>query len=105
AISEAERDYLLAAATEYFERPVTAADIAWSYAGVRPLFNDHKSKAQETTRDYVLTTEGDAATGALVNVFGGKLTTHRRLAEEALTHIEAVLGARGKPWTRTSKLP
>ena len=105
AISDAERDYLLAAATEYFERPVTAADIVWSYAGVRPLFNDHKSKAQEATRDYVLTREGDAATGALVNVFGGKLTTHRRLAEAALSHVEAVLGARGKPWTKTSKLP
>ncbi len=105
AICAAERDYLLAAATEYFERPVTAADIVWSYAGVRPLFNDHKSKAQEATRDYVLTREGDAATGALVNVFGGKLTTHRRLAEAALTHIEAVLGARGKPWTKGSRLP
>ncbi len=105
AISEAERDYLLAAATEYFERPVTPADIAWTYAGVRPLFNDHRSKAQEATRDYVLTLEGDAATGALVNVFGGKLTTHRRLAEEAMARIEKVLGARGRPWTRTSKLP
>ena len=104
-ISDGETQYLLAAATEYFERPVTAADIVWTYAGVRPLFNDHKSKAQEATRDYVLTTEGDAATGALVNVFGGKLTTHRRLAEEALGHIEKVLGKRGKPWTKGSKLP
>jgi glycerol-3-phosphate dehydrogenase len=47
----------------------------------------------------------DAATGALVNVFGGKLTTHRRLSEEALEHIEKVLGKRGKPWTKGSKLP
>jgi glycerol-3-phosphate dehydrogenase len=104
-ISEAETLYLLAAAAEYFERPVTRADIVWSYAGVRPLFNDHKSKAQEATRDYVLATEGDAASGALVNVFGGKLTTHRRLAEEAMERIEAVLGKRGKPWTKGSKLP
>jgi glycerol-3-phosphate dehydrogenase len=105
AISEEETQYLLAASTEYFERPVTAADIVWTYAGVRPLFNDHKSKAQEATRDYVLTTEGDAASGALVNVFGGKLTTHRRLSEEALEHIETILGKRGKPWTKDSKLP
>ena len=104
-ISEEETNYLLAAATEYFERPVTQTDVVWTYAGVRPLFNDHKSKAQEATRDYVLTTEGDAATGALVNVFGGKLTTHRRLAEEAMEHIEKVLGERGKPWTKGSKLP
>jgi glycerol-3-phosphate dehydrogenase len=104
-ISDEETHYLLATATEYFERPVTPADIVWTYAGVRPLFNDHKSKAQEATRDYILTTQGDAATGALINVFGGKLTTHRRLAEEAMERIEAILGPRGKPWTRGSKLP
>jgi glycerol-3-phosphate dehydrogenase len=104
-ISEGEVQYLLAAASEYFQRPVTAADIVWSYAGVRPLFNDHKGKAQETTRDYVLTLEGDRATGAVLNVFGGKLTTHRRLSEEALDRIETVLGPRGPKWTRGSKLP
>jgi glycerol-3-phosphate dehydrogenase len=104
-ITDEETRYLLAAAGEYFERPLTIADIVWTYAGVRPLFNDKKSKAQEATRDYVLTTEGDATTGALVNVFGGKLTTHRRLSEEALEHIEKVLGKRGKPWTKGSKLP
>ena len=104
-ISEEETTYLLAAATEYFEKPVTWQDIVWTYSGVRPLFDDHASKAQEATRDYVLTTEGDKATGALVNVFGGKLTTHRRLSEEVLERIEKVLGARGKPWTKGSKLP
>ena len=105
AISADEIEYLLSAATEYFERPVSRADIAWSYSGVRPLFDDHSSKAQDATRDYVLTRDGDVATGALVNVFGGKLTTHRRLAEEALERIEDVLGARGKPWTKGSHLP
>jgi glycerol-3-phosphate dehydrogenase len=105
SITDAETDYLLAAASEYFERPAARADIVWTYAGVRPLHNDHKSKAQEATRDYVLSTEGDAASGALVNVFGGKLTTHRRLAEEVMQRIEKVLGPRGKPWTKGSKLP
>ena len=104
-ISEDETQYLLAAATEYFEKPVTWQDIVWTYAGVRPLFDDHASKAQEATRDYVLRTEGDAKTGAVVNVFGGKLTTHRRLSEEALGHIEKVLGRKGEPWTKGSKLP
>src|SRR3982751_6520300 len=97
-ISEEETQYLLAAATEYFEKPVTWQDIVWTYAGVRPLFDDHASKSQEATRDYVLTTEGDKDSGALVNVFGGKLTTHRRLSESVLERIEGVLGARGKPW-------
>ena len=100
-----ERDYLLAAATEYFEKPVTAADIVWTYSGVRPLFNDHKSKAQEATRDYVLTVEGDKESGSLVNVFGGKLTTHRRLSEEVLERIEKLLGPKGAAWTKGSKLP
>ncbi|HEX4298682.1 MAG TPA: glycerol-3-phosphate dehydrogenase [Devosia sp.] len=104
-ISEDETQYLLAAASEYFEKPVTWQDIVWTYSGVRPLFDDHASKAQEATRDYVLKTEGDAATGAVINVFGGKLTTHRRLSEEVLERIEKVLGAKGKPWTKGSKLP
>lgn len=104
-ISDDETDYLLGAVAEYFERPIGRADIVWAYAGVRPLFDDHKSKAQDATRDYVLTDEGDAATGALINVFGGKLTTHRRLAEDALSRIETLLGARGPKWTAASKLP
>ncbi|MEO6395987.1 MAG: glycerol-3-phosphate dehydrogenase [Devosia sp.] len=104
-ISEAETRYLLAAATEYFQKPVTWKEIVWTYSGVRPLFDDQASAAQEATRDYVLKLDGDKATGALVNVFGGKLTTHRRLAEEVLEQIEAVLGARGKSWTAASKLP
>jgi glycerol-3-phosphate dehydrogenase len=104
-ISDEEQNYLLSAATEYFERPVTWQDIVWTYAGVRPLYNNHKNKAQDTTRDYVLTTEGDKESGALINVFGGKLTTHRHLAEEVLERIEKLLGAKGKPWTSSSKLP
>jgi glycerol-3-phosphate dehydrogenase len=104
-ISDEETQYLLSAASEYFEKPVTQPDIVWSYAGVRPLFDDHASKAQAATRDYVLRTEGDALTGAVINVFGGKLTTHRRLSEEVLERIEKVLGAKGKPWTKGSKLP
>ncbi|MEP7241305.1 MAG: glycerol-3-phosphate dehydrogenase [Devosia sp.] len=103
-ISGDEQNYLLSAAAEYFEKPVTWQDIVWTYAGVRPLFNDHKGKAQEATRDYVLkVAEGDVP--PLLNVFGGKLTTHRRLAEEALERVEKLLGTKGKPWTRGSKLP
>nr|WP_295883580.1 glycerol-3-phosphate dehydrogenase [uncultured Devosia sp.] len=104
-ISEGETDYLLGAASEYFAKPVTSDQIAWSYSGVRPLFDDGASAAQEATRDYVLKVDGDAATGAAVNVFGGKLTTSRRLAEAVLDKIEGVLGKKGKPWTKTSRLP
>ena len=105
AISDAETDYLLAAASEYFTDPVTRDEIVWTYSGVRPLFDDGASAAQEATRDYVLKLEGDAGTGALVNVFGGKLTTYRRLAEAVLEKIESVLGKRGEKWTAGSKRP
>jgi glycerol-3-phosphate dehydrogenase len=104
-ISQGEIDYLLSAASEYFADPVTKDEIVWSYSGVRPLFDDGASAAQEATRDYVLKVDGDATTGAVVNVFGGKLTTYRRLSESVLDKIEAVLGKTGETWTARSKLP
>ncbi|WIJ24691.1 glycerol-3-phosphate dehydrogenase [Devosia sp. RR2S18] len=105
AISDKETNYLLSAASEYFAKPVTSEEIAWTYSGVRPLFDDGASAAQEATRDYVLKMDGDKATGAAVHVFGGKLTTSRRLAESVLEKIEEVLGKKGIAWTKGSKLP
>ncbi len=104
-ISDAEVTYLTEAASEYFARPVTREDIVWSYSGVRPLFDDGASRAQEATRDYVLKSTGGDGKAALINVFGGKLTTFRRLAESTLEQVEALIGARGKPWTRAVTLP
>ena len=105
AISDQEIDYLCAAASEYFAAPVRREDIVWTYSGVRPLYDDGASKAQEATRDYVLTTDAPAGQAPLLNVFGGKITTYRRLAEAMLTRIEAHLGRRGRPWTGGSSLP
>jgi glycerol-3-phosphate dehydrogenase len=104
-ISEAEIDYLLSAASEYFSRPVTRDDIVWTYSGVRPLYADGASKAQETTRDYVIKTVGSNGDAPLVNVIGGKLTTYRRLAEAVLEKVEDLLGAKGPVWTRDATLP
>ena len=104
-ISDAEVDYLCAGASEYFKEPVTRADMVWSYSGVRPLYDDGASKAQEATRDYVLKAEGATGEPQLINVFGGKITTYRRLAESMLEKIEDVLGKRGKPWTAGAALP
>lgn len=104
-ITPEETDYLLKAASEYFAKGVTRDDIVWSYSGVRPLFDDGASAAQEATRDYVLKLDGDATNGAVVNVFGGKLTTSRRLAESVLEKIEDVLGKKGEAWTKGSTLP
>ncbi|WP_062119756.1 glycerol-3-phosphate dehydrogenase [Aureimonas sp. AU40] len=107
AITDEESDYLCRAASDYFERPVTRADIVWTYSGVRPLFDDGASKAQEATRDYVLKVEGDAARGeaGLLNGFGGKITTYRKLAEDALERIGERIGAKGAPWTGSRPLP
>ncbi|MGV3491014.1 MAG: glycerol-3-phosphate dehydrogenase [Devosia sp.] len=104
-ISDSEIDYLCAAASEYFAKPVTREQIAWTYAGVRPLFDDGASAAQEATRDYVLKTEGGEAEPKLINVFGGKLTTHRRLSEQVVDRIDGVLGAKGPRWTAKGTLP
>jgi glycerol-3-phosphate dehydrogenase len=104
-ISDGETDYLLAAASEYFASKVTRADIVWSYSGVRPLFDDGASAAKEATRDYVLRRDGDAASGPLVNVFGGKLTTYRRLSEKVVDMIGEAIGVKGDRWTATGTLP
>ncbi|MGR9173229.1 glycerol-3-phosphate dehydrogenase [Rhizobium sp. KDH_Rht_773_N] len=105
AISEEETAYLCNAASEYFQEPVRPEDIVWTYSAVRPLFDDGASKAQEATRDYVLKVEGKAGEAPLLNVFGGKLTTYRRLSEHALEKIGEAIGARGRPWTAGSHLP
>ena len=102
-ITKTEIDYLCDAASAYFAEPVTADDVVWTFSGVRPLFNDGATKAQEATRDYVLMLEGDSA--PLLNVFGGKLTTYRRLAEHALERIGDAIGEKGAPWTASSHLP
>ena len=103
-ISTEETDYLCSAASEYFSEAVRPDEIVWTFSGVRPLFDDGASKAQEATRDYVL--KIDQSSGApMLNVFGGKITTFRRLAEAALADIGKVIGARGMPWTAQVPLP
>ena len=96
-IEPAEIDYLCAAATHYFSKPVVAADVVWSYSGVRPLLDDGSEEASEATRDYLLDRNDDAA--PLLNVFGGKITTHRKLAEEALDWLAPALGNTHDAWT------
>jgi len=103
-ISEGEIDYLCSAASEYFTQPVKRSDIVWTYSGVRPLYDDGASKAQEATRDYVLKAETRGG-APIINVFGGKITTYRRLAESMLDKIGEQLGRKGKSWTAEAHLP
>ena len=105
SISESEKDYLCAATGEYFRQPVSPESIVWSYSAVRPLYDDGATPAQEATRDYVLEQEGTPGGGSLINVFGGKITTYRRLAESALALVERVLGRRARAWTARASLP
>jgi glycerol-3-phosphate dehydrogenase len=104
-ISAQEIDYLCAGASAYFREPIGRDDIVWTYSGVRPLYDDGASMAQEATRDYVLKASGQPGEPQLLNVFGGKITTYRRLAESMLEKIEEILGTRGKPWTAGATLP
>ncbi len=101
-ISREEIEYLCNGATEYFNEPVTPDDVVWSYSGVRPLYDDGASKAQEATRDYVLKTNRNSGEPAVISAFGGKITTYRRLAESMMEKVADVLGAKGKPWTATT---
>ena len=102
--TEAEADYLRAAVSEYLTQPVTKEDIVWSYAGVRPLYDDGASSATKATRDYVLTL--DEADGApLLNVFGGKITTYRKLAEAAVAKIKPFFPDLTPTWTHDAPLP
>lgn len=104
-ISDEEIAYLCRGAGEYFEQDISPDDIVWTFSGVRPLYDDGASAAQVATRDYVLRTEGKSKDGLLINIFGGKITTYRKLAEAVVEKIEDALGKRGKPWTHGAALP
>ncbi|MDR7904023.1 FAD-dependent oxidoreductase, partial [Escherichia coli] len=90
--SQEERAYLCEAVNRYFTRQITSGDIVWSWSGVRPLHDDGAARAQSVTRDYAL--ELDENGPPLLSVFGGKITTARALAEEALAKIGPALGAK-----------
>jgi glycerol-3-phosphate dehydrogenase len=101
-----EISYLCQSVSEYLAKPVTPAEVVWTYAGVRPLYDDGASEAKAATRDYVF--ELDTPGGApLLSIYGGKITTYRRLAEEALQKLSPWLkgAAAQEGWTAKSPLP
>ncbi len=103
-ISPEETEYLCASVSRYFRRGITPADVAWSYAGIRPLYDDAAENAAAVTRDYVLDLVGGAGEAPLLSIFGGKITTYRRLAEHALEKLSPFLGS-GRSWTAGETLP
>lgn len=105
-ISGEEISYLCESVSRYFKTPVTPADVVWSYAGVRPLYDDASKNASAVTRDYVLDIDAANGQAPLLSIFGGKITTYRRLAEHAIEKLRPflpVLSASG--WTADRVLP
>ncbi len=98
-----EQDYLCVFASRYFAKAVTRADIVWTYSGVRPLYDDGAKSATAATRDYVLSVDANGA--PLLNVFGGKITTYRRLAESALEKLTPFFAQLSGPWTAGVAMP
>jgi len=105
APTAAEEAYLREAVSAYFRTPVAAEDVVWRYAGVRPLYDDGATQAQEATRDYVLALDTSDGAAPILSVFGGKITTYRRLAEAALAKLAPFFPGLGAAWTAGATLP
>ncbi|MHB1123904.1 MAG: glycerol-3-phosphate dehydrogenase [Ramlibacter sp.] len=102
-IDAEETRYLCQQASRYFQRPVEPADVVWSYSGVRPLLDDASGDPSAVTRDYLLESNTEGA--PLLSIWGGKITTFRKLAEEAASQIGLMLGDARQPWTAGALLP
>ena len=102
-VTEQEVSYLCRAVARWFEKPPRPSDVVWRYAGVRPLYEDRARSASAVTRDYVF--DLDTAGSPALSIFGGKLTTHRRLAEHALARLMPCLPEARPAWTAQSLLP
>ena len=99
-----EIDYLCGVINGYFRAAIGPADVVWAYAGVRALYDDGAGKPQDIGRDYTLVLDESAGEAPLLTVYGGKLTTFRRLAEAALAKL-AIFFPRTQPWTAMTPLP
>ncbi|TQV67726.1 glycerol-3-phosphate dehydrogenase [Exilibacterium tricleocarpae] len=103
--SDEETRYICAAASDYFKRAVVPADVRGTYSGVRPLYDDGSEDAASVTRDYVLNLDTADGAAPLLSVFGGKITTYRKLAEHVMSELQPLLGFSLKPWTARMALP
>ncbi len=104
-IDDSEIDYLLSLAQDFFKAPLRREDIVWTYAGVRPLYDDQAADPSAVTRDYHLELAAGADNPPLLTIMGGKVTTYRRLALEALERLAPYLPAMGPAWTENAPLP
>lgn len=103
-MDHSESSYLLSVVNRYFKKQLSESDITWHYSGVRALQSDNHGNPSKVTRDYAL--EIDASNGApFLSVFGGKVTTYRRLAEQAIDHLSKYFPSIGPSWTKQGTLP
>jgi glycerol-3-phosphate dehydrogenase len=108
AATREEIEYLCEGVSRYFARSISPADVVWCYSGVRPLYDDHKRDAAAITRDYALELDAPRAGAPLLSIFGGKITTYRRLAEAALLRLAPSLPSfamQRAGWTAFTALP
>jgi glycerol-3-phosphate dehydrogenase len=104
AATPSEVEYLCAVASEYFHGGVEPREVVHSFAGVRPLYDDGSSKAKDATRDYVLSLDAAGGAAPALTIYGGKITTYRRLAEAALARLRDFL-PKTERWTDRTPLP
>lgn len=100
-----EAAYLCDAASQYFEKPVRADDIVWKYSAVRPLLDQGADNAAAATRDYIVRWHGDGSRGPLLNIYGGKITTYRKLAEKVVGMLVEHFPDAGQAWTHDAPMP
>lgn len=105
AISEDEISYLCNAVNEYFKSEIAPKDVVWTYSGVRPLYDDASQNASTITRDYVLDLDEQTGRPPMLSVFGGKITTFRKLAEHAMEKLCPLISCTAPDWTATAILP
>ncbi len=104
-VSEVEINYLCDAVNEYFKTPISPKDVVWTYSGVRPLYDDKAEDASEVTRDYVLGLEEIEGGAPVLSVYGGKITTSRKLAAHVMQKLNDYYPNMGEAWTRGAYFP
>ncbi len=105
AASTEEVEYLCRAVNRYLQKPIDTEEIVWSYAGVRPLYDDGEKNPSAITRDYTLRLDDDNGTAPILSIYGGKITTYRKLAEHALEKLAPYFAHMKSPWTAAEPLP
>ena len=105
SVSDDEINYLCKSANQYFRSGISSNDVIKHWSGVRPLYHDGSIKAQKASRDYTIRIDSQDNNSALINIFGGKMTTFRQLSEEVVNKVGSILGEKKSSWTSDVHLP